>query len=286
MELIGNVWTSGVADEPDFLRYWNQVTPENAGKWGNVEAVRDQMYWTDLDTVYRFARESRIPFRLHTLVWGQSQPDWIAALSAEEQREEVEEWFALLGERYPEVDMIDVVNEPFHGDPCYARALGGAGETRFDWVITAFTLARKSFPHADLGLNEFGILGTAATTSGYLRLVRLLQDRGLIDCIGLQGHGLENVADQDIANSLELLAEARLPIYITELDVGIPDDAAQLERMRELMTVFAGNRRVRGVTLWGYREDRIYKKSAWLLGADGRERPALTWLRSFAGRRR
>jgi endo-1,4-beta-xylanase len=109
----------------------------------------------------------------------------------------------------------------------------------------------------------------------------VLKERRLIDTIGVQGHSLEDVPNGVIAENLDRLAEARLPIYVTELDVGIDDDQAQATRMRELLTIFASNRSVRGVTLWGYRQDRIYKKSAFLLGADGRERPALVWLADF-----
>ena len=32
---------------PEFHDYWNKVTPENAGKWGSVEARRDVMVWSE-----------------------------------------------------------------------------------------------------------------------------------------------------------------------------------------------------------------------------------------------
>jgi endo-1,4-beta-xylanase len=38
------------------LAYFDQLTPENAGKWGSVEGTRDVMNWTDFDTAYNFAR--------------------------------------------------------------------------------------------------------------------------------------------------------------------------------------------------------------------------------------
>ena len=281
LRFVGNVWSSGVADDPDFLRYWDQVTPENAGKWGNVERTRDRMEWGELDRAYAFALGHGLPFRLHTLVWGQSQPPWLGRLTPEELRSEVGQWIGLLGERYPEVDMIDVVNEPLHAPPPYMDALGGPGETRFDWIITTFELARASFPDASLGINEYGILASEAATSGYLRLIRELKRRGLIDYIGVQGHGLENVDTSTIEANLDALSAERIPVYITELDLGYEDDAQQADRMEELITLFARHRWVRGVTLWGYRQGLIYRKTAWLLGDDGTERPALRWLSGF-----
>src|SRR5687768_15272179 len=54
----------------DFASYWNKLTPENAGKWGEVEAVRDRMDWRGLDAAYRFAKEHGFPFHMHVMVWG------------------------------------------------------------------------------------------------------------------------------------------------------------------------------------------------------------------------
>ena len=36
----------------DFITYWDQITPENEGKWGSVEGTRDQMNWAALDACY------------------------------------------------------------------------------------------------------------------------------------------------------------------------------------------------------------------------------------------
>ncbi|HEY0464470.1 MAG TPA: endo-1,4-beta-xylanase, partial [Polyangiaceae bacterium] len=79
---IGNKFfgtaTTNAADYASLLSYFNQVTPGNAGKWGSVEATRDQMNWSELDTAYQFAKQNGLPFKLHTLIWGQQQPSWVA----------------------------------------------------------------------------------------------------------------------------------------------------------------------------------------------------------------
>ena len=54
---------------------------------------------------------------MHTLVWGNQQPGWIEALPPAEQLTEIEEWFAAVAARYPDIDFIDVVNEPLHDPP-------------------------------------------------------------------------------------------------------------------------------------------------------------------------
>ena len=42
-KFLGGV--SSPSQDLNFTAYWNQVTPENAGKWGSVEATRDVMNW-------------------------------------------------------------------------------------------------------------------------------------------------------------------------------------------------------------------------------------------------
>ena len=278
---LGTIWPNNLDADPSFTTYWAQVTPENGGKWRNAEPERDRMNWTDLDNAYAVAKDNEFPFRLHTLIWGRSHPLWLLALSPEEQIAETEEWFALVAERYPDIDFIDVVNEPLHEEIFNADVFGGWGTTGLDWVITMFELAREYFPDAVLQTNDYGILGSAALVGPYLRLVTALQDRGLIDAIGVQAHGLEDADPELIRANLDRLAETGLPIYVTELDVGRRDDDEQLAVMSELVLIFAGHPAVRGVTTWGYLENRTYNRSAYLLRADGTERPALTWLREF-----
>ena len=65
---LGNIYST--SQLPDFLDYWNQVTPENAGKWGSVERTRDVMNWSELDAAYALAKDNGLPFRMHVLVWG------------------------------------------------------------------------------------------------------------------------------------------------------------------------------------------------------------------------
>jgi GH35 family endo-1,4-beta-xylanase len=104
-------------------------------------------------------------------VWGNQQPGWIASLPETEQLEEIEEWFRAVAERYPDIDYLEVVNEPLHDPPDdpedggYYEALGGEGDTGWEWVITAFQMARDLFPEGTrLMINDYGMLsGTSGT---------------------------------------------------------------------------------------------------------------------------
>ncbi|HEY6643258.1 endo-1,4-beta-xylanase [Povalibacter sp.] len=274
---------AAAADYATLLNWFDQVTPENAGKWGSVEAIRDVMNWQGVDDAYHFARNNGLPFKFHTLIWGQQQPAWIADLPPEEQLAEIEEWMSEVAARYPDIELIDVVNEPLNAPAGYREALGGAGETGYDWVITSFELARKHFPKAKLILNEYNTLILEQFTTNYMTVVQLLQERKLIDGIGEQAHFLERADVPVVAANLDTLATTGLPIYISEFDLNFADDARQANVMRDLFKVFWDHPSVAGVTHWGFREGAMWRTNAGLVRTDGTARPALDWIVCYMG---
>ncbi|MDZ7347033.1 MAG: endo-1,4-beta-xylanase, partial [candidate division KSB1 bacterium] len=277
----GNIINGGNSIPDKFAEIWNQVTPENAGKWGSVEGIKDNYNWANLDKIYQFAKKRNFPVRMHTLVWGQQQPGWIGSLPPDKQREQVEEWIRLVSERYPEIDFIDVVNEPLHETPVYAEALGGKGVTGWDWVIWAFEKARQYFPNAKLHINEYHILSGMTPINDYIKIINLLKERGLIDGIGCQGHFLESTSSKLITSRLNQLAKAGLPIYITEYDVNIADDTKQLNVFKDQFPAIYEHPAVAGMTLWGYMQGQMWRSDGYLIRSNGKDRPAMTWLRSY-----
>ena len=281
----------------DFTAYWNQLTPGNAGKWGSVESTRDQMNWAALDLAYNEAKRYNMLFKEHTLLWGAQQPEWMNGLDSAEQRQEIEEWFAALAERYESFDMIDVVNEPIHNAPNgmvpwgttipnvdYAGALGGAGATGWDWIIEAFRLARQYFPGSKLILNEYSVINSSSETQKMIEIVNLLNAEGLIDGIGEQAHAFttRGVSSSVLKSNLDALAATGVPLYITEFDIDGPTDLEQLQEIRRVFPIFWEHPAVAGLTLWGYRYGLWRNdQGAYLITEDGTERPAMTWLKAY-----
>jgi GH35 family endo-1,4-beta-xylanase len=285
LSAIGNKFFGTAADVAvdysKLLTYFNQVTPGNAGKWGTVEATRDVMDWTNLDTAYQFAQSNGLPFKLHTLIWGSQQPSWLTALTPAEQLVEIEQWMAAAAARYPNVALVDVVNEPLHAVPAYKEALGGNGTTGWDWVLKSFELARKYFPNAELLVNDYNVEAMESWATDYLQIINLLKGKGLVDGIGLQAHFLERVELSVIAANLDRYAATGLPIYVSELDVNFANDSRQAQRMRDLFTLFWNHPSVVGVTHWGYLQGSMWRTDSYLLRSDGSARPAMDWLTCF-----
>lgn len=296
-KFLGNL---KAATDNNFAKMWNQLTPENEGKWASVGNTTDstRWNWTGLDNLYKYTRDNNMPFKNHTLVWGAQQPSWINDLTPDKQLEYIETYIRMTAERYPETEMIDVVNEalPTHNPPDgrnnranYKDALGGDGVTGWDWVIKSFELARKYMPNTVLILNDYGIINDNNATTSYLKIINLLIERDLIDGIGVQGHRfeLESVAVSTIKYNLDRLGATGLPIYISEFDLGnvsnagTPNDDVQLQLYKKVFPVIWEHPSVVGVTLWGYIQNRMWQETCHLVLTDGSWRPALTWLADY-----
>jgi len=294
-KFLGSAWSSG--QNLNFQNYWNQVTPENGGKWGSVEGTRGVMNWSTMDASYNLAKKYNMLFKAHTLIWGAQQPSWIANLDTASQRQEIEQWFSLQGARYPNIDYIDVVNEPLHNAPNgmlpwgsttknvdYAKALGGAGATGWDWIIKSFRMARKYFPKSKLIINEYSVINSSTETQKYIKIIKLLQAESLIDGIGEQAHAFTtfNVGASTLKANLDALATTGLPIYLTEMDIDGATDYIQLKEMQRVFPVFWKHPAVMGITFWGFRVGLWRNdQKAYLINSNGTERPAMKWLKAY-----
>jgi endo-1,4-beta-xylanase len=282
-KFVGNITTSGQV-RSDFAMLWNQITPENEGKWGSVEGTRNQMNWSGLDRVHTYAKQNGIKFKQHTLVWGSQQPSWLGGLSAAQQKAEVEEWIRLFCERYPDVALIDVVNEPPpHTTPVYMAALGGAGASGYDWIVQAFKWARQYCPNATLILNDYNNIEYGNDNTRFISIANAIKAAGApIDAVGAQAHDAFKLSTASVQQMLDKLASATgLPVYITEYDIDLASDTQQQQVMQSQFTMFWNDDNVKGITIWGYVVGATWRPNTGLMSASGSKRPALTWLESF-----
>lgn len=310
--IMPNTWQYGGVPvvRSDWGSLWNQVSPENAGKWGVAESSRDNFNWTDLDVMYDYCQTNNIPFKQHVFVWGSQQPSWIAGLSQQDQRDEVEEWYSAFAQRYPNTAMIDVVNESIRNHaPAvdFADALGGKNNgasisylanhptisqygygTGWDYIIYAFAKARDYFPNSELILNDYGIINDPSAITEHLAIVNILKTRGLIDAVGFQGHGfnIETMSAANLKSNLDQLASAGLPIYCTELDIRGSSEQQQKDRFATVFPALWEHPNVKGITLWGYVMNQTWESDparghSGIMNEDGTDRMALTWLRQY-----
>ena len=281
-KFVGNV--TGGSVPSNFGTYWNQVTPENATKWGSVEGTRNSMNWSQVDAAYNYAQANGFKFKFHTFVWGSQYPSWITSLSQADQRAEIEQWMQLACQRYPATWAIDVVNEPIKTAMPFKAALGGDGATGWDWVITSFQLARQYCPNAKLLINEYGTENDPPVRATYKTIIGLLQARGLIDGIGIQAHyfNLDNMTGSAVTTMLNDYATLGLDVFVSELDIVANNtDAGQLAKYQDVFPALWNHASVKGITLWGYIVGETWRDGTGLISSGGVERPALTWMKGF-----
>ncbi|HVN48332.1 MAG TPA: endo-1,4-beta-xylanase [Bacteroidota bacterium] len=300
-KFVGNVLSSVGQIYSDFTNYWNQVTPGNAGKWGSVETSQGVYSWTTLDSMYHYAIAKGILFKEHNLIWGSQQPSFISSLDSATQLQEIKNWMQNVGQRYPQMSLCDVVNEPINTPPDgnssranYIKALGGTGTTGYDWIIKAYQLARQYMPStAKLLINEYNVLGSTTNANTYTTIINLLKSQGLVDGIGIQCHYFEFQSYQGASSSymydlntiksnLSKLGGLGLPIYISEMDVNESSDSIQLASYQKYFPLLYTNSAVKGITLWGYVQDDMWQTNAFLVHSSTfTERPAMTWMRKY-----
>ena len=296
-KFLGNITTGwpGSMDYDGFIfaDYWNQLTPENSTKWGTIQGGGANSYnWGGADDAYNYAKQHNFPFKFHCLVWGSQYPNWIKTLSPEARYDAIVKWMDAVQKRYPDLELIDVVNEAIDGhqpDSYLMReALGGNGETGYDWIIKAFELAHERWPNAILIYNDFNTFQW--NTDQFIDLVKTLRDAGApIDAYGCQSHDLGGVSQENFRATMEKIHNAlKMPMYISEYDIGDTNDANQKWNYQQHFPVMWEADYCAGVTLWGwfYGHTWIKDNNTGEEGISGliknkQERSALKWLREY-----
>jgi endo-1,4-beta-xylanase len=282
-KFVGNITTRRQV-RSDFTQYWDQITPENEGKWGSVERVQGTFNWTALDSIYKFAHDNNIPFKQHTFVWGAQQPAWA---NNDNGLEAVKNWISSFCQRYPDTPLIDVVNEPPpHTTPAYMDSIGGAGVSGWDWIVNAFTWARAACPKSILILNDYDNIENADSAQHFIDIVNAVKKAGApIDAVGAQAHYAWAQSTDSLKALIDRITrETGLPMYITEYDIDIEDDGRQKDVMQEQFTLFWEHPQIKGITLWGYVYGSTWMTNTGILRTDGSLRPAMSWLMDYLGR--
>ena len=281
-KFVGNITTNGAVRD-GFAKYWNQITPENEGKWGSVQPSQGTFNWSSLDKIYAYAQSNNVVFKQHNFVWGSQQPGWVNNGNAQTA---VQAWMKAFCDRYPNTKLIDVVNEPPpHTTPAYINGMGGTGTSGYDWIVNAFKWARAACPNAILILNDYNNIEYSTDNAHFIDIVNKIKAAGApIDAVGAQAHDAYKLSTSTVKGFIDKLAATGLPVYITEYDIGLADDNQQKTVMQDQITMYFDHPSVKGITLWGYIVGATWRSNTGLQQPSGAMRPAMTWLMQFLGR--
>jgi GH35 family endo-1,4-beta-xylanase len=292
-KFLGNITQTNSGDPAsDFSTYWNQATAENGCKWGSVEGRGQGQYdWSACDVAYNWAKNNGGHFKFHNLVWGSQYPSWLTGLSVADTKTAITNWFDAVKAHYPNLEMIDVVNEAirtgtnqYHSDypsTNIIQALGGDNND-YAFVTTAFKMARDRWPNAILIYNDYNTFQWQIDDG--IALIKQIKSAGApVDAYGQQGHDLTGMDVTSFKAALKKIHDGvQIPLFITEYDIGTDDDNLQQQRYSEQIPEFWNAEYVAGITLWGY----IYGQT-WTTNGNsgiiknGTDRPAMTWLKQY-----
>ena len=303
-KFVGNITTNGQV-RSDFTSLWNQITAENECKWASIEGTRGRYNWSGCDAAYNWAKNNGGHFKFHALVWGSQYPNWLNGLSAADTKTAITNWMDAVKQHYPELEMIDVVNEAIKSGGSYHSGYGknnniiaalGGDNGNYEFVVTAFKMARERWPNAILIYNDYNTVQWQKNEG--IDLINKLKKAGApVDAYGLQAHDMQVSGGQAGGqggggsclniNTLksaieEIWNKTQMPMFISEYDIASNDDNDQKNCYSQQISYFMENEHIAGITLWGY----IYG-STWTSGGNsgiirnGQDRPAMTWLKEY-----
>lgn len=305
-KFVGNITTRGQV-RSDFGTYWNQITAENECKWASIEGSRGNYNFSGCDAAYNWAKKNGGHFKFHALVWGSQYPNWLNGLSVNDTKTAITNWFDRVAKQYPDLEMIDVVNEAIRGGNGYHSgygnnnniigALGGDNNGDYKFVVTAFQMARERWPNAILIYNDYNTVQW--DKDGGINLINTIKKNGApVDAYGLQAHDmttqgggaggtgggggclnintLKSVID-------EIWNKTQMPMFISEYDISIADDNSQKQCYEQQISYFMENEHIAGITIWGYIYGATWIDHSGIIRENGGDRAAMKWLKEYFG---
>ncbi|CAI9304178.1 unnamed protein product [Lactuca saligna] len=250
---FGCAINSNILNNQDYKNWFTSrfkyTTFENEMKWYSNERIQNQEDYSKADALLYFAKSNGISVRGHNVFWNNpnDQPYWVPNLEPWQLAAAATKRINSIMRRYSgQVIAWDVVNENMHFN-FFESKLGVTASSKF------YTTARALDRSAALFLNEYNTIEQpgegSASPDAYLRKIREIRAGGYRGplSIGLEGH-FTQVNIPYMRSAIDKMASARLPIWITELDIQPGyDQAAFLEQvLREAHAHPAVN----GIVMW------------------------------------
>lgn len=214
-----------------FPRECGMLVTQNELKWGPLRPTPNRFRFERADWLLAFARQHKLAFRGHCLIWHFDVPDWLPeAVRSDDAGKLLDEHIWAVAGRYRgHMHSWDVVNEAIRikdgrddglRETIWLKALGPS------YIERAFRTAAEADPSALLVYNDFDLEYADRSSTGkrnaVLRLLERLRKNDVpVHALGLQAH-LDSAYPFDPSVLTDLLDEVSrlgLHVFITELDV-------------------------------------------------------------------
>ncbi|XP_057965323.1 endo-1,4-beta-xylanase 5-like [Malania oleifera] len=252
---FGNSMNKNILTNPRYQKWFASrftvTTFENEMKWYDTEVYPGRVDYSVPDAMLHFAQQNNIDVRGHNILWDdfQYQPWWVKSLSPSQLAAAVAKRINSVVSRYAgKLIAWDVLNENLHYS-FYENTLGRGATAGF------YQRACQIDGRATLFMNEYNTIEMSQDWSSsparYLQKLREIRGSAA-SCkmgIGLEAHftgAAPNLAY--MRASIDTLAAAGLPMWITELDLQwSPYQALYLE---QVLREAHAHSRINGIVMW------------------------------------
>ncbi|KAJ8529999.1 hypothetical protein K7X08_036834 [Anisodus acutangulus] len=221
---------------------------EDEMKWYSTETSQGKIDYSTSDAMVKLCKSNGVSIRGHNILWDDPkfQPNWVSSLSPQQLSAAAGKRIGSVIAKYKgQVIHWDVVNENLHFN-FFEGKLGPNASAIF------YRLAAQFDNKTPLFLNDYNTIEDQrdgeSSPRNYLNKIRQLRMgyRGPLG-IGLEGHFV-TPSQPYIRAAIDTLASARLPVWITELDVQSSPNQAQF--LDQIIKEVVGHPAVQGLIIW------------------------------------
>ncbi|XP_019074438.2 endo-1,4-beta-xylanase 5-like, partial [Vitis vinifera] len=220
-----------------FTKRFTVATFGNQLKWYSNERSPGKENYSFPDAMLQFCKKNGINVRGHNILWDDPvmQPKWVPSLSPTQLRSAADRRINSVVNRYRgQFIAWDVVNENLHFT-FFEDRLGA------NYSAAVFQKTHQLDPEPVLFLNDYNTLERIDDASvkprrylEKLKEIRSFSGGKLSLGIGLEGHFEAAPNLPYVRAAIDTLAEAKVPVWITELDVStMPDQARHFGEILE-----------------------------------------------------
>ncbi|XP_060075858.1 uncharacterized protein LOC132555528 [Ylistrum balloti] len=231
---------------------------ENALKWRGMEWTKGNLKFDEANATIDDLLSNGFLVRGHNMFWAVEKrvPNWVQGIT------DIDVMQKTIDDRISQTINLtkgrlvhwDVNNEALHGDFFERKT------ESLDITMDMFRKMHKAEPDTKLFLNDFAVVNKAAYTTAITNQAKRFLDAQVpLHGIGVQSHLPSSDIDiTQLKYRLDKIAEAGLPIWVTEMSVTDANDTAKAQAIEVALSLYFSHKMVKGVLLWGFWSGAIY----------------------------
>ena len=254
-------------------KYFNYGVSGNSFKWSGIQPQHTAPNYQAFDNAVNWTKSIGWELRAHTLLWGgynyeddHALPRWVKDLPTPQAItdtcrmrvvREVTRYKGIVKE-------YDVMNEPLHATYLASRVGDSINRNCFKW-------ARSADPGANLFINEYNVEYVWGDAKKYRDMILNMRSMGIpVTGVGMQAHFWEGMRPNvtEFVTQINTVAEAGLPIKLTEFDNGPLSQEDQASDFVKVLKIAFSHPAINGIVCWALSDKGAWREQSGLFDAN------------------